>query len=185
MSRIGKKAIEVPAGVKVAIDPAAHRISVEGPKGKLAQDLRPEIRVRWAESEKRIECSIDPADSDDKQVRAYWGLTRALIANMIKGAAEGYQRKLEIVGVGWGCKLQGMNLVLNLGYADPITMPVPAAVKCEVQGNSITISGPDLQAVGQFAAAIRSKRKPEPYKGKGVKYSDEVIARKQGKTAGG
>ncbi len=184
MSRIGKKAIEVPSGVKVAIDPHAHRISVEGPKGKLSQDLRKEVRVAWSESEKRILCTIDPADGENKQVRAYWGLTRALIANMIRGAAQGYERKLEVVGVGWGAKLQGMNLVLNLGYADPITMPVPAGLKCEVQGPTITITGPDRQAVGQFAAAIRSKRKPEPYKGKGVRYSDEVIIRKQGKTAG-
>lgn len=184
MSRIGKKSIPVPAGVKVAIDPTAHAIRVEGPKGKLEQRLRPEVRVAWSESEKEIVCSIDPAKSEDKQVRAYWGLTRALVAKMVTGVASGYERKLEVVGVGWNAKLQGMNLVLNVGYADPVVMPIPAGVKVEVAGPVITVSGPDDQAVGQFAAAARSKRKPEPYKGKGVKYVGETIIRKQGKAFG-
>jgi large subunit ribosomal protein L6 len=184
MSRIGKKPIPVPAGVKVAIDPAAHVIRVEGAKGKLEQRLRPEVRVAWSESEKEIVCTIDPNDAKDKQVRAYWGLTRALVAKMVQGVSAGFEKKLEVVGVGWNAKLQGMNLVLNVGYADPVVMPVPAGVKVEVAGPIITVSGPDAQAVGQFAAAARSKRKPEPYKGKGVKYVDETITRKQGKAFG-
>lgn len=184
MSRIGKKPISVPAGVKVAIDPARSSIRVEGPKGKLERALRPEVRVAWSESEKSIACSIDPASIEHPQMRAYWGLTRALIASMVKGVSAGFEKKLEIVGVGWNAKMQGMNLVLNVGYADPVTMPIPAGVKVEVAGAIVTVSGPDAQSVGQFAAAMRSKRKPEPYKGKGVKYVDEVIARKQGKAFG-
>ncbi len=184
MSRIGKKPITVPAGVKVAIDPHAGSIRIEGPKGTLNQRLRPEVKVVWTDSEKEIVCTIDAADAEDKQVRAYWGLTRALIAKMVKGVTEGYEKKLEVVGVGWNAKLQGMNLVLNVGYADPVVMPIPAGVKVEVAGAIVTVSGPDAQAVGQFASAMRAKRKPEPYKGKGVKYVDETITRKQGKAFG-
>jgi len=184
MSRIGKKAITVPSGVEVSLDPRAHTIRVKGPKGTIEQHLRPEVEVAWTESEKEIVCSIDPADADDKQVRAYWGLVRALIAKAVKGVAEGFERRLEVVGVGWNAKLQGMNLVLNVGYADPVTMPIPTTIKVEVQGAVIVVTGADDQQVGQFAAAVRSKRKPEPYKGKGIKYVDEVIARKQGKAFG-
>lgn len=184
MSRIGKKAITVPSGVKVTLDPNAHTIKVEGPKGTIEQRLRPEVKVGWSESEKEIVCTIDPADADDKQVRAYWGLVRALVAKAVKGVSDGFERRLEVVGVGWNAKLQGMNLVLNVGYADPVTMPVPSTIKVEVQGAVIVVTGADDQQVGQFAAAVRSKRKPEPYKGKGIRYEGEEIVRKAGKAAG-
>lgn len=185
MSRIGKKPVSVPAGVKVAINPAQRKLDISGPKGSLSLTYRPEVSVTWAESEKRIVCAIPEAAMEDGQMRAYWGMTRALIDNMIEGVVKGYDRKLEVVGVGWQAKLQGKNLVLTVGYADPITMEVPTGLKVEVnQGVQIAISGPDKQLVGQFAAAIRAKRKPEPYNGKGIKYSDEVIQRKQGKAFG-
>ena len=185
MSRIGKKPLSVPAGVKVAINPSQRKVDISGPKGSLSMVHRPEVTVTWAESEKRIVCSIPAESVDDGQMKAYWGLTRSLLENMIDGVTKGYERKLEIVGVGWQAKLQGKNLVLTVGYADPITMEVPTGLKVEVnQGIQIVINGPDKQMVGQFAAAIRAKRKPEPYNGKGIKYTDEVIQKKQGKAFG-
>jgi large subunit ribosomal protein L6 len=118
------------------------------------------------------------------QNRAYWGLTRALIANMIVGVTTGYSKKLEVVGVGWGAKLQGQALQLNLGYTNPVHKPVPAGIEIVVEGPMITVTGTDKQAVGQFAAQLRAARKPEPYNGKGIKYVNEVIIRKQGKVFG-
>lgn len=185
MSRIGKKPVPVPAGVKVAIDSSKRKIDLSGPKGSLSMVHRPEVKVAFEESEKRIVCSIPAEVMDDGQMRAYWGLTRSLLDNMIEGVTKGYERKLEVVGVGWQAKLQGKNLILNVGYADPITLPVPEGLKVEVaNGIQIAIAGPDRQLVGQFAAAIRAKRKPEPYNGKGIKYVDEVIQKKQGKAFG-
>jgi len=184
MSRIGKKPVSVPAGVKIALDPSKRKIDVSGPKGSLSMVHRPEVKVQWEESEKRVVCTIPEERMSDGQSRAYWGLTRALIASMVKGVNEGYRKQLEVVGVGWTAKLQGRNLVLSVGYANQITMPVPDGVTVEVQGQIVTVSGPDKQAVGEFAAAVRSKRKPEPYNGKGIKYTDEVIQRKQGKAFG-
>ncbi|HMN95649.1 MAG TPA: 50S ribosomal protein L6 [Phycisphaerales bacterium] len=185
MSRIGKKPVPVPAGVKVAIDAATRKIDLSGPKGSLSLVHRPEVSVAFDEAQKRLVCSIPERSMEDGQVRAYWGLTRALLDNMVEGVTKGYERKLDIVGVGWQAKLQGKNLILNVGYADPVTLAVPDGLKVEVSnGIQIAISGPDRQLVGQFAAAVRSKRKPEPYNGKGIKYNDEVIQRKQGKAFG-
>ncbi len=184
MSRIGKKPIQVPGNVKVSVDPATRTVNVEGPKGKLSLVHRPEVRVAWDQSEKKITCTIPEGREDEKQVRAYWGLTRANIANLIKGVAEGYTEKLEINGVGWNAKVQGQNVVLNLGYCNPVTVKVPMGVQVSVEGNIVTITGPNKQLVGQTAAEIRSKRTPEPYNAKGVKYIDEVIIRKQGKAVG-
>jgi len=185
MSRIGKQPVTVPAGVKVSLNTGERRIEISGPKGTLSVVHRPEVSVTWDESEKRIVCSIPEGKLSDGQIRAYWGLTRSLIANMIVGVTTGYVRKLDIVGVGWQAKLAGKTLTLNVGYADPIVLPVPDGITCEVgTGTQITISGPDKQLVGQFAAMIRSQRKPEPYNGKGIRYSDEVIQKKQGKAFG-
>jgi large subunit ribosomal protein L6 len=185
MSRIGKKPLPVPAGVKVAINPSQRKVEISGPKGTLSMVHRPEVTVTWTESEKKIVCAIPAEAMDDGQMKAYWGLTRSLLENMIDGVTKGYERKLEIVGVGWQAKLQGKNLVLTVGYADPITMEVPAGLKVEVnQGIQVVVNGPDKQMVGQFAAAVRAKRKPEPYNGKGIKYTDEVIQKKQGKAFG-
>jgi large subunit ribosomal protein L6 len=184
MSRIGKQPVTVPAGVKVAINPATRTIEMTGPKGTVKQTWRPEVDVKWSESEKTIVCSVDMARLEEGNRKAYWGLTRANIDNMVEGVTKGYERKLEINGVGWGAKLQGKKIILSLGYADPIELDIPAAVKVEVNQNQVIVTGPDKQAVGEFAARIRSQRTPEPYNGKGVKYFDEVIIRKQGKAFG-
>jgi large subunit ribosomal protein L6 len=185
MSRIGKKAITVPSGVKIALDPRAHTINVEGPKGKLSYQYRMEVAVNWDEGEKSITCSIPEERVSERQMRAFWGTVRSRIQNMIIGAADGYSRKLEVVGVGWNAKLQGKNLQLNVGYCLPVDMTIPEGVQVTVEGNNmITVTGADKQAVGQFAAEVRSKRPPEPYNGKGIKYTDEIIIRKQGKVFG-
>ncbi len=184
MSRIGKKPIVVPAGVRVTIDRQSRKVLVEGPKGKLSMVHRPEVSVSWHEGENRILCAIAADQPPAGPIRAYWGLTRSLIANMIVGVTTGYQKKLEVVGVGWGPKLQGRTLQLNVGFSHPVNLPIPDGVTVGVEGTIITVSGADKQAVGQFSARARSSRKPEPYNGKGVKYLNEVIARKQGKVFG-
>jgi len=171
MSRIGKKPISVPSGVRVTIDPQNRTVSVEGPKGELSMTHRPEVAVTWEEGENRIICSIPMEKSRSGQLRAYWGLTRALVNNMI-------------IGVGWGAKLQGKQLELNVGYCQPRVMTVPDNIDLVVDKGVITVSGTDKQAVGQFAARVRKHRPPEPYNGKGIKYSDEIIIRKQGKVFG-
>ena len=184
MSRIGKKPVSVPSGVRVTIDPQSRTVSVEGPKGKLSMTHRPEVAVTWEEGENRVICSIPAEQLRTGQLRAYWGLTRALVNNMIIGVTEGYTKKLEIIGVGWGAKLQGKQLELNVGYCQPRVMPVPDNIDLVVDKGLITVSGSDKQAVGQFAARVRKHRPPEPYNGKGIKYSDEIIIRKQGKVFG-
>ena len=184
MSRIGKKPISVPSGVRVTIDTQSRAVNVEGPRGKLSMVHRPEVSVTWDEGENRIVCSIPPDQMRVGQQRAYWGLTRALIANMILGVTEGYTKKLEVVGVGWGAVLQGTTLQLNVGFCNPVMKPVPRGIELAVEKNFITVTGTDKQAVGQFAARVRATRPPEPYNGKGIKYVDEVIIRKQGKVFG-
>ena len=184
MSRIGKKPIAVPAGVKVSLDPKARSITAEGPKGKLSYVYRPEVTVTWDESEKRITCTIPAAQMKLGEIRAYWGTVRARIGNMITGVTDGYQKQLEVIGVGWNAKPQGKTLQLNVGYCHPVELTPPAGVEFAIAGPVITISGADKQAVGQFAAVIRSKRPPEPYNGKGIKYTGEQIIRKQGKVFG-
>ncbi len=184
MSRIGKKPVNVPSGVRVTIDPQTRTVSVEGPKGKLSMTHRPEVSVTWEEGENRVICTVPQAQLRVGQMRAYWGLTRALIDNMITGVTEGYVKKLEIVGVGWGAKLQGKQLQLNVGYCQPRMMTVPDGIDVGVEKDVITISGSDKQAVGQFAARVRKNRPPEPYNGKGIKYAGEQIIRKQGKVFG-
>ena len=184
MSRIGKKPIHVPSGVRVTIDAKSRTVAVEGPKGRLSMTYRPEVAVTWDEGENRVVCAITPEQAKVGEIRAYWGLTRALIANMIKGVTEGYSRRLEVVGVGWGAKMQGRTLQLNVGYSGPVMKPVPEGLEVTVEGAFINISGIDKQAVGQFAAKTRAARPPEPYNGKGIKYINEVIIRKQGKVFG-
>jgi large subunit ribosomal protein L6 len=185
MSRIGKQPISVPGSVKVALDPKTRTINIDGPKGKLSYVYRPEVTVTWDESEKAIVCSIPEEKMSIRQMRAYWGTVRARIANMITGVTDGYTKKLEIIGVGWNAKPQGTKSIqLNVGYCHPVEMPAPAGVEFAIEANAITITGADKQVVGQYAADIRSKRPPEPYNGKGIKYSDEIIMRKQGKVFG-
>jgi large subunit ribosomal protein L6 len=182
MSRIGKKAVSIPGNVKVAVGDGS--VKVDGPKGSLAINLRPEVRVEWDEKSREVRCAIDESDAENRAARAYWGMTRALIQNMVTGVTQGYEKTMEIVGVGWQAQVAGKQLKLQLGYASPVMMDIPQGIAISVEKQIVKISGPDKQAVGQFAAAMRSKRKPEPYNGKGVKYANEVIRRKQGKQFG-
>ncbi len=188
MSRIGKKPISVPANCKVAVNAATREVAITGPKGEtLKVAYRPEISVDWNEKDRQIVCSTDMERLDEGNRKAFWGTTRANINNCIKGVTDGYSEKLEVVGVGYSVKVVGKNVDLKLGFANTITLPIPQGVKVEVAtegGIFVTVSGADRQRVGEFAAAIRSKRKPEPYNGKGIKYAGETIIRKQGKATG-
>lgn len=184
MSRIGKQPVIVPKGVKVNLDPKTRAINIEGPKGKLSFDYRPEVEVAWNQNENAIKVSVDQSRLEEKLIRALWGTTRARIQTMIVGVTQGYTKKLEVVGVGWSAKPAGKNLQLNVGYADPVVMSPPAGVQFAIENNVITISGPSKEAVGEFAAEVRAKRPPEPYNGKGIKYDNEVVQRKQGKVFG-
>ena len=177
MSRIGRLPIEVPQGVEVKLG-AGNEITVKGPKATLSRVLHPEMQVAL---ENGVITVTRP--SENKTHKSLHGLTRTLINNMIVGVTEGYTKTLEINGVGYRAQKQGNKLVMNLGYSHPVEMEEPEGVKVEVPNpNQIIITGSDKQAVGQFAAVVREKRPPEPYKGKGIKYSDEVIRRKEGKT---
>jgi large subunit ribosomal protein L6 len=180
MSRIGKKPVEIAKGVKVAINGST--LSFEGPKGKLTLSHHPAAKVRVEGSNVIVE-RID----DEKLSRAVHGLTRALIANSIIGVGVGYTKDLEIQGVGYKAELQGKTIVLNLGYANQMKVAIPenVAVKVEANGTRINIQGADKQVVGQLAAEIRKLRKPEPYKGKGVRYVGEVVKKKAGKQFAG
>ncbi len=183
MSRIGRKPIEIPAKVKASV--SGSTVTIEGPKGTLKMERRPEVSVSVDDSGKAINVSVDEAKAaEDRSIRAYWGTTRSLINNMIIGVTQGYEKKLEIVGVGWTGTVSGSNLSLKIGYANRIEVPIPTGLTVTADKQLLTITGADKQAVGHFAASVRAKRKPEPYNGKGIKYSDEVIQRKQGKAFG-
>ena len=182
MSRIARKPVMIPSGVKVAVNAAARTVNFEGPKGKLSMSFRPEVGVKVEGS--KVEVTMDPALVDVGSNKAFWGTTRALIATAVDGVLKGYEKKLEIIGVGWGARVQGKKLVLTVGYANTLDVAIPDGVKVEVNQTMVTVSGPDKQAVGQFAPKCRALRKPEPYNGKGIKYFDEVIQRKQGKAFG-
>lgn len=182
MSRIGKKPIEIPKGVKVAINGST--IAIEGPKGKLELEHRPEVQVAWDESEAAVTVTIPESEADNRFAKAMWGTTRALLQNMVQGVTKGYERKLDIVGVGWNAALQGKQLKMNLGFANAIMIDIPDGLNVTAEKQLVTIQGPDKQQVGMFAAKVRSSRPPEPYNGKGVKYTDEVIVRKEGKKFG-
>ena len=177
MSRIGRLPIEIPQGVDVKLG-AGNEITVKGPKATLTRVLHPEMQVAVENGQITV-----TRPSENKTHKSLHGLTRTLINNMIVGVTEGYTKTLEINGVGYRAQKQGNKLVMNLGYSHPVEMEEPEGVKVEVPNpNQIIVTGSDKQAVGQFAAVVREKRPPEPYKGKGIKYSDEVIRRKEGKT---
>ncbi|MBR4761164.1 MAG: 50S ribosomal protein L6 [Clostridia bacterium] len=179
MSRIGKKPIVIPAGVEVKL--AGNHISVKGPKGELSLDFNPEISVEVKDNE-----IIVSRPSDDKLHRSLHGLTRTLVANMVIGVTDGYSKTLEVNGVGYRAQKQGKDLVMNLGYSHQVIVPEVPGITVEVpSATQIIISGADKQQVGQFAAEVRAKRPPEPYKGKGIKYAGEHIRRKEGKAAKG
>ena len=177
MSKIGKQPVVIPEGVTVEIKD--NLVKITGPKGELSQKIHPLVLI----SQKEKEILVNVKDEEDKSQRAFWGLFQKLISNMVKGVIEGYEKKLEIIGVGYKAGIQDKNLVLNVGFSHPVNFAVPEGIKIRVEKNIITISGIDKQLIGQVAAEIRSIRKPEPYKGKGIKYVDEVVRRKAGKAA--
>jgi large subunit ribosomal protein L6 len=179
MSRIGKKEIPLPKGVEVKQD--GNAVTVKGPKGTLSTQLVEGIGVKVENNVVQF-----TRRDEEKKTRAFHGLVRALVANNVKGVSEGFKRELDIVGVGYRAEVKGKEVVFQLGYSHPIKFPIPAGIDITVDAKSghITITGIDKQKVGQVAAEIRSLREPDPYKGKGIKYSDEVIRRKAGKAAG-
>lgn len=179
MSRIGKKPVLLPAGVQVVFEPPL--VKVTGPKGKLSQQINRKVTLTIEQDKVWVKPPEDP-----KSANALQGLTRTLLANMVKGVTTGFERVLEINGVGYRAEVQGNVMTFNLGFSHPIKFPLPEGIKAEVERQvRITLRGVDKQALGLTAAKIRSLRPPEPYGGKGIKYAEEVIQRKAGKTAVG
>ncbi len=177
MSRIGKQPIPVPAGVTVAIEP--ERVTVNGPKGELFENVNRDIKVEQVDDQILV---TRPTDRGEH--RALHGLTRTLVANMVKGVTDGFEKRLEIQGVGYRAQLRGRDLELALGYSHPVSVKAPEGIEFEVpQPTRIVVKGPSKQRVGEVAANIRKQRKPEPYKGKGIRYEGEYVARKVGKRA--
>lgn len=179
MSRIGRMPIAVPAGVEVKIN--GHDIEVKGPKGTLTRTVHSDMALSMEGNEIHV-----TRPSDDKEHRALHGLTRSLVANMVEGVANGFKKELEVNGIGYRAEKQGKDLVLTIGYSHKVVMSEIDGITIEVPSpNKVVISGPDKQLVGQFAANVREKRPPEPYKGKGIKYAEEHIRRKEGKAGKG
>jgi large subunit ribosomal protein L6 len=185
MSRIGKKPVKVPAGVKVELK--GNQVSISGSNATLTLDIRPEVQVNYDEAAKEITVT---RTGDQRLERALHGTTRALLQNMIEGVTKGYSKRLNIFGTGYGVEQKGQDLLISVGFAKPASLPIPAGVTVEIKtpntrGNDVpadfTVTGADKWAVGQFAASIRQVRPPEPYLGKGIRYADEVIKRKVGK----
>ena len=177
MSRIGRLPVDIPAGVTVEIA-EGNAVTVKGPLGTLAEKLPVEMDIKLENNQ-----VIVTRPNDLKKMKSYHGLTRTLIANMVTGVTKGYEKVLEINGVGYRAQKQGKKLILSLGYSHPVEMEDPEGLETVLEGqNKITVKGINKQKVGQYAAEIREKRKPEPYKGKGIKYADEHIRRKVGKT---
>ena len=178
MSRIGRKPIAIPAGVEVKL--ADGVATVKGPKGTLTQAIHPNMKVEVADGQILV-----TRPDDEKENRALHGLTRALLNNMVEGVTNGFSKQLDVNGVGYRVQKQGKDLVMTLGYSHLVTVREIPGITIDVPGpNTIIIRGADKQLVGQFAAEVREKRPPEPFKGKGIKYADEVIRRKEGKTGG-
>ena len=176
MSRIGRLPVVVPAGVTVEVKENNY-VVVKGSKGTLERNLPVEMDIKVEDGQ-----VVVTRPNDLKKMKALHGLTRTLIHNMVVGVSEGYQKVLEVNGVGYRAQKQGKKLVLSLGYSHPVEMEDPEGIETKVDGNKIIVSGISKEKVGQYAAEIRDKRRPEPYKGKGIKYADEVIRRKVGKT---
>ncbi|HIR56910.1 MAG TPA: 50S ribosomal protein L6 [Candidatus Gallacutalibacter pullicola] len=179
MSRIGRKPINIPAGVEVKIDGSV--VTVKGPKGTLTQKFHPNMTI----TQEGNEILVTRPD-DEKQNRSLHGLTRTLIHNMVVGVTEGYKKELDVLGVGYRVQKQGKDMIMNLGFSHNVVVSDTEDIKIECPTpNKIIISGPDKQKVGQFAAEVREKRPPEPYKGKGIRYTDEHVRRKEGKAGKG
>ena len=178
MSRIGKQPIAIPDGVKIQVDDGVVR--AEGPKGKLAQPIPAGITAVVEEKQLLIK-----RGDDSRTARAIHGLTRALVANMVTGVKDGFERKLEIVGIGYRAQMQGKSIQLALGYSHPVIFPLPEGITAEIEKQvALTLRGADKALLGETAAKLRSLRKPDPYKGKGIRYANEVVRRKVGKKAG-
>lgn len=176
MSRIGKRPIPVPAGVEVKID--GQQVEVKGPRGQLAREFHPKVRITLEENQ----LVVSPVD-ESLEARAQWGLARTLLANMVEGVARGYEKQLELTGVGYRASKQGQKVVLTVGYSHPVEIDPPTGIQFEVPNpTNVVVRGYDRELVGQVAARIRSVRPPEPYKGKGIHYLGERIRRKVGKT---
>lgn len=175
MSRVGLKPIEIPEGVEVKVEKS--KVTVKGPKGKLSLDCHRNIEVKV--KDKEIE--VKPKNMEKPQAKALWGTFRVLVANLIKGVTEGYEKKLEVEGTGYKVSVAGKKLVMELGFSHPVEIEAPEGINFSVEKNEITVSGIDKQVVGEIAAQIRAKRKVEPYKGKGIKYVGEFVRRKEGK----
>jgi large subunit ribosomal protein L6 len=176
MSRIGKRPIPIPA--KVTIDIKGQTVSVKGPKGELERTLPPEVEIIQEDSS----ILVNRRD-ESRPARQRHGLSRTLVANMVEGVSQGFQKKLEIQGVGYRAQVQGKNLILNVGYSNPVQIEPPAGISLSVEGNTnIMVSGIDKEIVGNIAAQIRAVRPPEPYKGKGIRYANEMVRRKAGKS---
>ena len=184
LSRIGRKPVNIPAGVEAKFDNGV--LTVKGPKGTLTLNVNPAMIVEINAESIEIKVPEDKSPKAVKRNRALHGLTRSLVANMVTGVTQGYQKKLEVKGVGYRVQKKGKDLVMNLGYSHQVIVSDTDDIKIEAPDpNTIIISGIDKQKVGQFAAEVRAKRPPEPYKGKGIKYADEVIRRKEGKAGKG
>lgn len=175
MSRIGRKLIDMPAGVSLSVDDG--KIQVKGPKGELFVDMVPGIDITVEDGAIKV-----TRQSDDKKTRAFHGMIRALVNNVVLGVSQGFERQLEIVGIGWRAQMHGKTLVMSLGFSHPVEYEPPLGVEISTEGpTKITVKGIDKQAVGQTAAIIRGFRPPEPYKGKGIRYVGEHVIRKAGK----
>ena len=180
MSRIGSMPIQLPSGVSV--EEKGREVTVKGPKGSLGLTLRPEISVTV---DGGVVTLAPNGSGSAREARAFHGLTRSLLSNMVTGVTDGFSKALEIIGVGWNAKVQGKQLTLNIGFCHPVVLGLPDGVECETpKPTSIIVRGADKQAVGQFAANVRKVRPPEPYKGKGIRYEGEFVRRKAGKTFG-
>jgi large subunit ribosomal protein L6 len=178
MSRIGRKPVSIPPGVKVQVDAGA--IRAEGPKGKLMQPVPSGLSATLEKDQLLISRS-----GDDRKMRALHGLTRALVANMVTGVKDGFERRLDIVGIGYRAQMQGKAIQLALGYSHPVIFALPEGITAEIERQvAITLRGADKALLGQTAAKLRALREPDPYKGKGIRYSDEIVRRKVGKKAG-
>jgi len=179
MSRIGKKPITIPEKVEVKIE--GNQVKVKGPKGELSQVLHPLVKINQSDGALKVEVG----NPENKEQASLWGLSRTLVSNLVEGVTEGFNKQLEVNGIGFKAQVNGNKLVLNVGFSHPVEFDIPEGIQINVEKNLITVSGIDKQQVGQVAAEIRSIKKPEPYKGKGIKYLDEVIRRKAGKVVKG
>ena len=180
MSRIGKKPIEIPPKLKVSI--SAGTVLIEGPKGKMSQFFRPEVALTYSDADRKVRVE---RKAEDAFARAYHGTARALVANMVKGVTDGFERALSIVGVGYKAELKAKKLFLTVGFSAPVEFAVPDGLTVEVpEPTRVIVKGVDKQRVGEFSARVRKVRPPEPYKGKGIRYHDEKVVKKAGKSFG-